>query len=206
MEESEFTELLREVRVAVPAVEAAIFVDNEGECIDYASSIDPFDAKVAGAQMLDLLRRLENRTEDSPAGKHFELEMACDTHEVWVRRLSDDYVLVLRTRGTFERSHLRSVAIRVARAFRAAVGIDTPHWEPQAVPIEVKTRPAVGWDYAPASFREHGERVAVEDVLGRWLDPPNDQGNVCFRVRTLEGRELTLVHDLHADAWVIRAQ
>jgi len=206
MEETEFTVLLREVRDAVPAVQVAVFVDNEGECIDYASCIDIYDTKVIGAQMLDILRRLESTDEKVGAGAHYALEMGCVPYEMWARRLSEDYVLVLRTEGTFERSHLRSVAAHTAHAFRAAVGIDAPYWEPEAVPIEVSTRPAVGWDYAPDSFREHGERVAVEDVLGRWTDPPDSDGDVCFRIRTVDGRELTLVYDPGADAWAIRVQ
>lgn len=204
LDESEFTELLRQIRVAVPAVEAAIFVDNEGECIDYASSIDPFDAKVTGAQMLDLERQLERTSDAVRAGAHFSLEIGFAAYEIWCRRLSDDYLLVLRVVGSFERSHLRSVSARVGQAFRAAVNIETPAWEPVAPPVDVRTRPSIGWDYAPASFREHGERVAVEDVLGRWVESDVVEDAVCFRIRTIEGRELTLVHDPDSDAWAIR--
>ena len=36
----------------MPAGLAVAFVDLEGECVDYCSAVDPFDAKVAAAQLL----------------------------------------------------------------------------------------------------------------------------------------------------------
>jgi hypothetical protein len=68
-------------------------------------------------------------------------------------------------------------------------------------------RAAVGWPYAPASFDRAGSRVTISDVLGRWLEP-SELGHgelVCFRIRTKEGQELTLVHDPSADDWSVRS-
>ena len=50
-----FTPILRQVRSAVPPVLVAAFVDSQGECIDYVSSIDPYDAKVYAAHLLVLM-------------------------------------------------------------------------------------------------------------------------------------------------------
>ena len=72
--------------------------------------------------------------------------------------------------------------------------------------MQVMVRSAVGWPYAPASFDQAGVRVAISDVLGRWLEP-SEMGRselVCFRIRTQEGQELTLVHDPSADGWSVR--
>jgi hypothetical protein len=71
----------------------------------------------------------------------------------------------------------------------------------------VLVRSAIGWEYAPAAFSEGGIRVAVSDVLGRWTEPSGVQGDdiVCFRVRTQDGQELTLVHDPGGDGWQVRA-
>src|SRR4051812_38568136 len=49
--ESAFTPILRRCFQDVPRLLAAVFVDAEGECIDYVSAIDPFEAKVAAAHM-----------------------------------------------------------------------------------------------------------------------------------------------------------
>jgi len=67
-------------------------------------------------------------------------------------------------------------------------------------------REAVGWAYAPAAFSDQGVRVFVSDVLGRWTEAVgNGDEIVCFRVRTEEGQELTLVHDPRLDGWRLRA-
>lgn len=203
--ETEFTELLRALRRAVPAIDVAVFVDEEGECIDYVSTLEPFEAKVMGAQMHDVQKQIELAGRGKvDVGFHYGLEIACEAHEVWTRRISSDYVLVVRVTGSFEPADLRASVARACFAFRATVGIETPGWEPPVLSDDVQIREAVGWDYAPTSFREHGEHVAVADVLGRWVEEAGGSDRVCFRVRTDEGRELTLVHDHGADAWRIR--
>jgi len=51
MAESAFTPALRNLLNGVPGVLAVVFVDGEGECIDYYGDVDPFDLKIAGAQL-----------------------------------------------------------------------------------------------------------------------------------------------------------
>lgn len=203
--ETEFTEMLRAMRVAVPEIQVALFVDDEGECIDYVSTLEPYEAKVLGAQMHNAQRQFE-QTDPAKvrAGYHFGLEVACGLHEVWARRINEDYVIVLRTAGCFEHDSLRSALVQTCIAFRALVGLDTPTWEPAGVPVDVETREAVGWAYAPVSFRDQGQLVAVSDVIGRWTEPVAGEETVCFRVRTEEGREVTLVHDHRSDGWQMR--
>jgi hypothetical protein len=72
--------------------------------------------------------------------------------------------------------------------------------------LEVIVRAAVGWPYAPAAFSQEGVRVVVSDVLGRWTEPGGSLGDelVCFRVRTADGQELTLVHDPAGNGWLAR--
>jgi hypothetical protein len=70
--------------------------------------------------------------------------------------------------------------------------------------MDVAVRSAVGWPYAPASFVREGLRVIVSDVLGRWPEEETGGALVCFRVRTLDGQEMTLVHDVARDGWSAR--
>jgi hypothetical protein len=100
-----------------------------------------------------------------------------------------------------------TVLERAAGQFRREIGAEVPTWEPSP-PLEVVVRPAVGWPYAPAAFtQDGGTRVVVSDVLGRWTERPDApalEDRTCFRVRTDDGRELTLVHDPARPGWLVR--
>jgi hypothetical protein len=204
--ETAFTPILRRIWDSAPAVLAAVFVDLEGECIDYVSSLDPFEAKVSGAHALVLLDALRA----SRAKLGFEVPIALaitgSDRELWARRISDEYGLVLVLQPGIDHADVRRVLAAASREFREEVGAVTPAWEP-AAKLEVIVRGAVGWAYAPASFSQEGVRVVVADVLGRWTEPGGALGDelVCFRVRTEEGQELTLVHDPGAEGWLARA-
>jgi hypothetical protein len=87
------------------------------------------------------------------------------------------------------------------------VGLPAPEWEPQRGSLEVMVRSAVGWPYAPSAFNEGGITVGIADVMGRWTEPGGVGGDelICFRVRTEEGQELTLVHDPDGEGWQVRS-
>ena len=64
--ESAFTPILRQgVERIAPSVLALAFVDHEGECIDYVSSLDPFEAKVCAAHALVLVDGLRAAREQA---------------------------------------------------------------------------------------------------------------------------------------------
>lgn len=199
-DENAFTAILRRLFRTVPALTSAVFVDMEGECIDYVTSDDPFEAKVTGAHMQMLLNMLPGA---------FAFELVASRREVWVRRVSGEYVLVVMLARGFDRGELRDAMALAGREFRAEVGIEAPHWEKDAR-LSVRVRTSPGWTYAPEGFSVGGERVAIAAVLGRWTEPPPDPGAagaqtlVCFRVRTPDGHELTLAHDETAEAWLLR--
>jgi hypothetical protein len=115
-----------------------------------------------------------------------------------------DYVAVAVVTPEADRAKLEATLTELSREFRGEAGIETPPWD-AARGIEVKVRSAVGWAYAPTAFNEGGLTVAVTDVLGRWTEA-GETGDevVCFRVRTQEGQELTLVHDPGVDGWQVR--
>jgi hypothetical protein len=156
--------------------------------------------------LLGLLRgaRATERTGDA-----YAFELVASRREAWVRRLSDDYVLVVMLARGFDRGELRDAIALAGREFRAEVGLEPPHWEKDAR-LSVRVRTSPGWTYAPEGFSVGGERVAIAAVLGRWTEPPPDpnargaQLLVCFRVRTPDGQELTLAHDETAEAWQLR--
>jgi hypothetical protein len=204
--ESAFTPLLRKLWNATPSMLAAAFVDLEGECIDYVSSIDPFEAKVSAAHALVLMDGLRAARQKLGLGEPVLLAVGGAARELWARRVSDEYVLVAVLISGAPGDEVRAVLTATGRELRNEVGVATPPWEPSPRSVEVIVRSAVGWPYAPLSFSQEGVGIAISDVLGRWLESggAGDDELVCFRVRTEEGQELTLVHDPNGDGWRVR--
>jgi len=203
--ENVFTAILRRMYSAVPALLSVVFVDVEGECIDYVAAIDPYDAKVCAAHMHMLLESLRRARLMPCAGAALALEVVTAEREVWVRRIGEDYALVALLAHGFDRSELRDAMARAGREFRAEVGIAPPSWEDRER-LSVRLRASAGWTYAPEGFSVDGERHAIAAVLGRWTEQPRPDAPplVCFRVRTQEGQELTLAHDELSEAWRVR--
>lgn len=203
--ESAFTPILRSLREQVSGVLAAVFVDTEGECIDYASRLEPYDAKVNAAHMLMMMDLLE-RTRDRVAfGEPFVLEIGADERELWVQRMGGEYVLVVVLTPDFDRGALKNALVSVVREFRNEVGLPAPGWESSERRLSVRVRASPGWRYAPDGWSDGDVRVTITDVLGRWIEASDvGEDRVCFRVRTGEGQELTLVHEPDGDGWQVR--
>lgn len=204
--ETAFTPILRRVWTEVPSVLSAAFVDHEGECIDYVSSLDAFEAKVSAAHATMLFDQLRTRQRKLGFAEPLALMIGATSRELWARRVTDEHLLVAISAQGAEAAGMWPVLEYAAAAFRREVGVELPAWEP-ALPLEVVVRAAVGWPYAPAAFTAEGVRVVVSDVLGRWTEPPElpaIEERTCFRVRTDDGRELTLVHDPARPGWLVR--
>ena len=198
-DESAFTPLLRALWASDRGVLAVSFVDGEGECVDYCGSIDPFDAKVLGAHMAVVVDELVRRNQRAGFGQPHHLHITADDREILARRVSDDYLLIVAVEpGGVTRAVWRGMEHTVD-SLRREAGIDVPAWEPYEKPLDVEVRRSVGWPYAPVAFRRRDRRTEVADVLGRWLD--EEEGWVCFRVRTVGGREVTLAHDPDDNRW-----
>ncbi|HJK99086.1 MAG TPA: hypothetical protein RMF84_17820 [Polyangiaceae bacterium LLY-WYZ-14_1] len=206
--ESEFTPILRRLWARDETVLAVAFVDQEGECIDYCSSLDPFDAKIAGAHMLVVVAETAERLRALDGGETQRVSLLGDEREILVRRLSEDYALVVvAAPSTNHRQALHEGIEEAASALRQEAKIERPAWDLTAHSLHVQLRAAVGWPYAPLSYLERGRRVRVTEVLGRWVEAGGgSDGSTIegFRVRTAMGEELTLVYDPDQDAWIRR--
>jgi hypothetical protein len=172
------------------------------------SSLDAFDAKVSAAHATMLMGELRNRQHKLGLAEPFAFSIGASSRGLWARRVTDEHLLVAISDDDAEAHAVWPVIERAAAEFRREIGADLPPWEPSP-PLSVFVRPAVGWPFAPAAFAEEGgERVVVTDVLGRWTEHPEApalEERTCFRVRTQDGRELTLVHDASLDGWVLRS-
>jgi hypothetical protein len=204
--ESAFTPILRRLFQQMPNMLAAVFVDAEGECIDYVSALDPYEAKVGAAHLHMLMRQLRALRANFVTGEPFELEITTTLRELWVRRLGGEYLLISVLLPGFDRTDLRDALVFADHEFRAEVGLAPPSWETVPQRLSVRVRASPGWKYAPQGFSSDGMRVTITDVLGRWTEPAPLEGEelVCFRVRTQEGQELTLVHDPDGEGWLVR--
>ncbi len=201
--ENPFTRILRRLRGVRPGVLAVCFVDQEGEAVDYCSSVSPYDAKVAGASMLSFLRNTSRAMARLASGEVSEVVVWGDHRELCIRRVASEYSLVVVLRaGAFD-DVVRDEMDAAARAFRDEAQIPPPEWEGGAGSLQVTLRKATGWAYAPASFFRNGRHVAVSCVLGRWEEAGGVVGGAleCFRVRTEDGAEMTLAHSLLLDRW-----
>jgi len=205
--ETAFTPILRRIWNAIPTVLAAVFIDLEGECIDYVSSLDPFEAKVSAAHGLVLMSALRSARAKLGLHEPLALTITGSARELWARRVSDEYLLVAVLQLGTDHAQVARVLAFAGREFRDEIGAELPSWDPVPAGLEVIVRSAVGWPYAPAAFSQEGMRVVIADVLGRWTEEGGLQGDelVCFRVRTEEGQELTLVHDPAGEGWRVRA-
>lgn len=207
MEETAFTPILRGLVRAVPGTLAAVFVDREGECIDYCSALPPFDAKVTAAHLIIIACEVRDRSERG--GEPWWIHVHGSERDLVLRRIHEDYALVVATRAIGVSSLLIESIEHAVRELRFESGIGPPLWEPTADRVRVEVRlSTVGWAYAPKAFWQRGERTPIDAVLGRWLedepgvtpsDPPRQA--VCFLVRAQNGEELTLVHWSEEDAW-----
>ena len=155
--------------------------------------------------MLSALRQTQDKL---GSGEAYGLEILTDTHELWGRRVSDDYVVVVLLLPDCDRVQLRLVLREICAALRDEVGLEAPGWDIEPPSLRVSVRPAAVWPYAPEVFWRSDERMDVSDVLGRWHErhsltaEPN--ARICFRVRTASGQELTLVHHVTEDDWSLR--
>jgi predicted regulator of Ras-like GTPase activity (Roadblock/LC7/MglB family) len=206
--ESAFTPILRSLLEAVPGILSVVFVDSEGECVDYCSSLPPFDAKVIAAHMMVVGLAVRDASE-ARRGRTWFLHVHASERDVLLRGVSDDYTLVVVTRSTGLTSLLDEAVERAVRDLRTEGSIRLPEWEPAYERVRVEVRLSrVDWAYAPSAFWRNGARIAISDVLGRWVErtEPKTQGDpahdaVCFLVRTEQGHELTLVHRAEIDVW-----
>ncbi len=90
---TEFAAVLRRLVRSIPGGVGAAFCDAEGECIDYYGPIDPFDMKIAGAQLApvheDLARRL-----GAFLGSDVTVHMRGEKTSYLYLRISADYYVV----------------------------------------------------------------------------------------------------------------
>ncbi len=201
--ESGFTIPLRRTFQSHPSVLAAVFVDPDGECVDYCAVLSPFDAKQAGAQMKVTGGQVRRFARGLGGGQAAKTQIVGRRRCFVLREVGMGYALVVVVEGRLIDQAVLVAVETCAALLRKEAGLPTPSWDPEST-LEVHTRDATGWAYAPARYVEHGQAHHVEAVLGRWEEGGGIAGGrlTCFRVRNEQGTELTLAFDGTEKVWL----
>ena len=186
-----FNTILLRLCDATPALAAAL-VDAEGETVDFAGALDPFDIKVAAAEWNVVLDQL--RSSKVPSWPQASAILARGARASFVVvPLGDGYSVVAQLiRHGFSISD-RAIA-EAARDLSREAGLtvlpnaDGVRW----ARVEVRTSPADS-RRPVAIWREGGWSTLT--VLGRYREGELPEREVGYRVRTEAGAELTLVRE-----------
>lgn len=185
---STFTRLLERLLAATPGARAVALVDFEGETVDYAGHVDPFEIKVAAAHWQIALSELA----EAPAiGVVRQVVVRARGQGYHVRRLEENYavVLVLHPRAAFAVSE-RAMQEAIA-GLSSEAGWPLPRGTARWFFVEVESERR-GRVHRPLRLKVAGAWQPV-DVIGAVVGlSPNERG---FRVRLLSGAEMMLVRE-----------
>ena len=177
----------------------AVLVDADGEAVDYAGSLDPFELKVIGAELRLILDLFKSVHLPGEQGIH-EFALRARRKSFGVYELAEGYVVVVQlARRAFRVSRralseaVRELCEEAGLALPAALASD--HW------LRVDVREAADGSRRPAALWVEGRWSAVE-VIGRWASTgqaagPSEAG---YRVRFEGGVEVNLVRE-PLDRW-----
>jgi predicted regulator of Ras-like GTPase activity (Roadblock/LC7/MglB family) len=202
--ESPFTAILRVALEADERIVSVSFVDHEGECVDYCSRVPPFDAKIAGAQMQVVVNGLTEPLRRMAQGELNEVQIIGVERDVIARRIDDEYLLVVIAHGGATDDRLLDRLAAVVAGLRAEAGLLPPCWDHESGAFDVKLRAAVAWGFAPSALDVNGDLIPIGAVLGRWTERGGLPGGelVCFRVRLVDGSEITIAFDAALRRWL----
>lgn len=184
---STFTTILQRLVDATPGSIGAALVDYEGETVDYAGAIEPYDLKIAAAHLQLVLGEISGLR--SCAGVR-QLVVRAETTSYVVRQLPLSYalVLVLHPRAAFSVS---SRALQEAhRLLCQEAGFPVPPRAATWFAVDVDTSAT---DRARPARLRLGSRWEPIEVMGSVVGlAARERG---FRVRLPTGAEMMLVRE-----------
>ena len=199
---SGFNPALERLCKSVAGLSAAL-VDPEGETVDYAGCLDPFEIKVAAAEWSLIVRTLggsrvldwENTSEMCFRGKHRSFAVVL---------LSQGYALVVEM-PTYSLCLSRRAVIQAVHEISTEAGLDLPEtwkamrerWTHVAVMADRRLRrPEAIW---------RAEEWQSISILGRYRRDQLGRAESGYRVRIADGKETTLVREplnhWYAEEW-----
>lgn len=187
-----FADILMRFCDSAPA-RAAIFVDSEGEAVDYVGPLPPFELRIMGAEWSVISHQLP------------EVALWKDTAQMLTRARNASFVLVRLAEGYTLVAQLPRYAFRLSqratsqcvRELAAESGLPTPNWyrDERDRWCRVYVHRAEDDVRRPAAVWGAGAWRMLE-VVGRVRGPMLRAGEQGFRVRTEQGQDLTLVREV----------
>ncbi|MCA9642122.1 MAG: hypothetical protein KC492_15555 [Myxococcales bacterium] len=189
---SAFSAILRRFCDA-SGVLAAALTDGEGETVDYAGGLDPFDIKIAAAESAVLMHAVrEAGALDWHAAR--ELVVRGSVRSLAIFTLSDGYALMaLMPRRAFRVSGRALQEVLRDLGEEAGLSSDHPVLRASERWIHVDVSTEATDRRRPASVWLEGGWCGLE-ILGRYIAGPNRR-DLGYRVRLKNGAELTLVRE-----------
>ena len=185
---STFTRILERLLAATPGAQGAALVDFEGETVDYAGRLDPFELKIAAAHWLIVLSETAEATHVGPIS---QLTVRARGRAYYVRRLEENYavVVVLHPRAAFAVSE-RAMQEAIA-GLSVEAGWTLPRGASRWFSVQVESE-RQGRVVRPKRLKVAGSFQPVE-VMGSMMGlAPRERG---FRVRLPSGAEMMLVRE-----------
>jgi hypothetical protein len=186
---SPFAAILQQLLDATPGSNGAALVDHEGETVDYAGTIDPFDLKVAAAHFQIVLGELNGLP--SLAGVR-QLIVRARAQSYVIRQIPSSYaiVLLLHHRAAFSASARALQEAHVRLCLEA--GFPPPPRASRWFAVDVD---AAKRDRTRPERLRLGNAWEPVEVMGSVVGlRPRERG---FRVRLSTGAEMMLVREPH---------
>ncbi|HEY8945905.1 MAG TPA: hypothetical protein VIM73_16670 [Polyangiaceae bacterium] len=196
---SVFSPILSRLCEASGALAAAL-VDGEGETVDYAGCVDPYDLRVAAAEwrlVLALAHAVARDTARGWAHAH-EIVVRAQGKSFALRALTDGYALVVVLPRRAFRMSQRALAaaveeLRVEAGLCSLAPSDRLRWS------NVEVRTAAKDPRRPDAVWHEGVWQSIS-ILGRLDAGQLGRSEVGFLARAANGRELLLVRE-PVDHW-----
>ncbi|MBL9021453.1 MAG: hypothetical protein JNL21_04605 [Myxococcales bacterium] len=193
---SPFALILEQLLEAVPFVRGAAIFDFEGETVDYAGELEPFDLKVSAATFQLVLADLRTCAWLSSTQ---QISLSTARAGYVLRILDESYclLLVVRPLGTYAVSQraLDETAYRILTEAGLAAGA-VPGWyrvEVEAGTVRKGARPLRLRPVAPLGATNHDSPWLDVDVLGALVGLGKRERG--FRIRLASGAEVTLLRE-----------
>lgn len=189
-----FTPILEGLVYEVDEALCAVFIDGEGETIDFATRIDPFEARILAAEMALPLASTLQLAELTNLGTILELRVQTSARSLLARHVTDRCFLVLGLANPTLRAWAAERCAMAAQALCVEAGQPLSGALSVLRAVELVEREG---DAFPTAFVDGGIRRRVSAVLGVERHPDRS----LYLVRTDEGEEVLVEHDHGQRLW-----
>lgn len=180
---SSFTSILDRLVVSTPSARGAALVDFEGETVDYAGRLDPYELKIAAATLQIMLAEVSATALTAPR----QLVIRAARIGYVIRRVNDEYaiVLILHARAAFAVSDRALDEAETALASEAG-------WTRRNRPAWFSVSVHTGPEHRPVELF-FADRWQPIDVMGALVGLRDRERG--YRVRLPSGVEMMLVRE-----------